>query len=720
MPNVSFTISADAKPLLRAYDMVEAAQQRGEKGFEEQARAATRASEATVAAIKKEAQAYELAERQIERSAVRIRGATARARTAATYALAPIQRPSAASRTIARSADVAEYGVGRTDDELFERFLKAESIRGLRRQKRQDAADDEAFATFIRGRNVRQRWKREELAGRLRDDKEFGGKLWSFGKGALGISGIAGATMIADFAVERDRRLQEMGDALLQSEQTFTPLYSVDRNTFARPRIRSEVRQAAEGWGIDAGQITAARFSIESAASNLSPNVQKMLLKGAAEFNKFAGTDMAIAGKALNKYIQNFGTSLEAGGKGVTQAVNRIARAADKGDFEVEDAARYLPDLFSSFKAMGHTDTDALAALAVGSVKGGRMETIATALRNIALRKGDAEKKTGLTLSADFSTAMGQIANFSGPQLKETFGDEAIAMAKALSDAAPELAAFRKELEGIGGSVDQVAQKMSAAWTDTAHATAEVLKSLNEGLKQIDAQTAEDPEVAKDILKSTAARKGAKQAWASWGGVAPDWLVNADALLDQMSVNGEYAGQGIRDSIKKMRASGNDQGAAYASLLFGQETGTFWSDVRTVRQPRGAHQRPQLQTVPHWTGQDEATEFASFQGEYEMTLPKYLAYLSFKNRGNTTMSDRILLQTNRRAQAVAGYIGDAVAGAGAAYTDAAGTPTGTVGDALGAMHGVVGELKAAARVLRQGGSHFLNGARRILGNGGVE
>src|SRR4051812_17143948 len=121
--NVKFVAEADVSSVLRGDRQVQEAQKLTERGFTRAGDAGVKASERTAAALKKEAQAYDLVE-QAERRAVRTRGTGSRGPSVSPYSLAPVVRPSNVP-PIVQPFTGAAYGLARTDDEQFQRFLQA-------------------------------------------------------------------------------------------------------------------------------------------------------------------------------------------------------------------------------------------------------------------------------------------------------------------------------------------------------------------------------------------------------------------------------------------------------------------------------------------------------------------------------------------------------------------------------------------------------------------
>jgi hypothetical protein len=653
------------------------------------------------------------------------------------------------------ASGVSPYDVTDPNGRSSARSARAKQLWAGRGQRRSEAAaaeakaaEDAAFADHLDTAHKRRRWQRESAVRQARagraatmeaeeaQQRAVGERLTAhtarqgragqflrqgIGEGARAAmafgAGVVGVNMLSELG---DRKTA-LGDEAISNDRLFAPLMGVGDNATRRAEVRSEVFRMSGGMGIDAGQVAAGRFSIESAASNLGPDVRTQLLQSAAQFNKFQGTDLQIAGKALNKYVQIFGNDLQGGAKGVRQASNKLAYAADVGDFEVEDAARYLPDLLGSFQAMGLSGDDALSSLIVGSQKGGRMETIFTGLRNVALRKGEAEEKTGVKLSEDLPTMLAQIATWKGPEMLEVFGAEAIATAQNLADGADAVRQYRQELRGITGDVDAVGQKLKAAWADTAHATAELLGSLREDAKNREANKAGSPEMAPKLTLNALADKAVEE---NADPLTPRPIKYARKLLaEYTSFMGEEKAGAFNDTVKKLRDAGNHVGADYLTLQQGAISGHRRRKTETRRGFMGFGQVTGEYDVT--TGQLEAEAFGEMAAKHDnWTLKDDDTYWRYKNSGQHGKAFQF--QLGRRNAATVASEGVAAIRGGAAGTawDATfgrvgglGSATGLSGFAVPSSEDIGGGIKGAAgwlgRMFQQGEANRIEAEKAV-------
>jgi hypothetical protein len=628
--NAKLIIEADVSSVLRGDRQIQESQKLTEKGFVKTAQTGISASEKTAAAIKKEAQAYELLE-QAERQAVRARGSTTAARgpMVTPYGLAPTVSRSVAAASIAgfRGGDLYEFS-----DDVAQRDA-AHTVQVRRRWARERAVrmGHERRAFAMAAEEEQQRGVFAKLAGEQARGERFRGFFRNgIGSIAQAAIGLGAAYVGANMLTEQDELKKHYGETLIESDRMLAPLMGVGENSSNRGQVRSEVFKMSGGMGIEAGQIAAGRFAIESGASNLDPSVRDQMLRNAAQFNKMQGTDIGVAGKALNKYVQIFGSELEAGAKGVKQASNKIAYAAEVGDFEIEDAAKYMPRIFGSFKAMGFHSDDALAGLITASQKGGDMRVTATGLSDIALHAHEAESKIGKKLSTDFPTMLKQIADWKGPEMLEVFGTEAIATAQNLSDSADAIRQYREELKGLSGDVDTVAEKLSMSWADSSHATSEILQSLREDARNREANKAGNPAIAPSLTYSGLVDKAVEDNAGELTPGAVKW--GRKFLATYTPFMGDEKAGALADTIKKMRDAGNNYGADYLTLQQGEISG---HTRRKTESMATGFLGLWNQTKPRdrYTGQQEADAFAEMRKTHDWSLKDDDTYWTYMNNG---------------------------------------------------------------------------------------
>lgn len=632
MPTVKFIVDSEVAGAVGGMLKLVGAQKSAEGGFERMTAAGNRAERQQVSAVGKMVRAIHARTRSAELEVTQVTRAAARS--------------SGSSALVRKSREVIEarqlHAQTLKDDRAFAHFLREQKSRtvgqaagnmygmsavlalgqsalagaGQRRDAESARKEQEMDAVIARGRRYQAAVAAGNMTGmgglldrgrsiidqadeRTSARRKLGDTLaenrieWRRAKSekflenrqkvAQATLGVGAAlTGVAEFA---SQELDRYGDEILRTETMLRPLYGVGDNMKRRGRIRQDVLASAGGLGIDPAQIAAGRFNLQSAASDLSPDVQRAIESSTIKLYKLQGSDMSATGAAMVAAVQLVGSEVARGAAGVKELENKLAFAADVGAFEIDQFAPYQAGVLGAFKGMGYTHEDAFAASAVASKSGQRPEAWSTAVRNLPLLMSEAQKKLGKPLSKDFGTAMGEISQLQSPELLEMVGRDTFVAAKILSEKNDLLRKYTEELKKITGSMDLIGSKLSTAWQDPTHATAEIVASARVQRQNAPATKAEMPWMADQMsdweIRSAGAAGTGSPLW-SWFDKPSVWMETA---LDRR--NGGNLKAGVEKMISDAQQAGDDTKAGYLKLKYGQTTETMagmrWSNEEDAK-----------------------------------------------------------------------------------------------------------------------------------------
>ena len=453
--------------------------------------------------------------------------------------------------------------------------------------------------------------------------------------GALAVGAAVGG-----FMRSMDEQMHQYADSLTAYEREVSPLFGVGDNMARRRQIGADVLQTAAGLGVGAGQLAAARFNIESFASDLSPDVKAAILGGGMNFYRLQGSDMRSTTSALTAGYKIVGGELAPGAEGVKQLENRLAYGADVGAFEVEQVTPYLGMVLSAFKGMGYKHTDAISAMILGSHSGARPEQFMTATRNIALLMGEGARTGKFQYTGDAGTDFRQVASMESPEMLGAFGRDTFVIAKAIADNIGALEKHTAAMEAIGGRIDLIGDKLAQRFADPAAGAASTINTANQLKASAPVVQLQDPKMADDIEAYALREAGAALNYGPMAkalgfhklGLWTEHLFgDSDNPLSQL-VRSTAAGEqnlerGVAEAIAAARASKDTNLATRLSLKYGKYTNTFYTNA----------QGRQI-----FTGGEEEQEWRRLLGQgVKMSAGKFTTYLS-KRYTNPAEADLML------------------------------------------------------------------------------
>lgn len=460
-------------------------------------------------------------------------------------------------------------------------------------------------------------------AGRVRRRQQVRGEI---AQGALAVGAAVG--MVAQSA---SQELDRYADQIVQFETTMSPLYGVGSNMNRRRQIRQGTLSQAGGFGIPLDQVAQMRFTMESAASDLEPDVKAAIERAAVDFNKLQGSDMSRTALAFVGARQLASKELEAGAAGMKQLANKLGFAADVGAFEVEQVTPYISMSLAGMQGGGYGLDETLAAMAVVSKTGMRPETYATGLRNIGLLGSMAEEKLGRALPTDLGARMAELAKLETPELVDVVGRDPFVVAKVLGEQSELLTQYTRQLRGTSSRGSFVGAKLATAYADPMHATAEAIRSAKVTQETAPAFHMEKPWLSGAVEEWELRKAGADMTTSpmmSAFKMPAVWMETAMMKLSNGAPKiGTFLEAGVKKAVADARDSGNRELEGYLSLRYGALNENYYTDAageKSYTTEADAEEFLRLRSKGYDLNSGQFTEFKSIDAK---SKAQGLAYL---------------------------------------------------------------------------------------------
>lgn len=220
--------------------------------------------------------------------------------------------------------------------------------------------------------------------------------------------------------------VQRMGvdyfESLKGIEHRYRPLMGLEDNGTRQQALREAVRNKAVSMGTDTTIVANTVAELQASSGNLSPQTRRELLGATMRLQTVAGGDLNTLGAGLISLNNLYGDQIG----GVDRGAALFKATADYAKFSPTTLAQLGPDALAYFRAFGVGPEDALATLAVGSLRTGRPENFFTGMKYVASNMGRAVDRGWTTKDASWEQKLRDLSGRSPEELMDTnmFGRE--------------------------------------------------------------------------------------------------------------------------------------------------------------------------------------------------------------------------------------------------------------------------------------------------------
>lgn len=353
---------------------------------------------------------------------------------------------------------------GGWDGSDWEEFNRRSNRKALAARIRQDESVSAAWMQDARSRDAKGRlfdgYNSSTGMGKLGQGDgpplnlagKIGGALSGFGK-AVATAGqpvLAGAFFAEQFLAGFQQKMGgDYFEALKGIEPRYRTLMGLEDNGAKQGSLREAVRNKAVSMGMDTNFVAAAMAENQASTGNMTDAQRKAMFKSTMLLQSVAGGDVQPLGAGLISFQNLYGDQVG----GVDRGAALFKATADYAKFSTTTLAQLGPDALAYFRAFGVGPEDALATLAVGSLRTGRPENFFTGMKYVASNMDRAVAKGWTKKDAPWDQKLRDLAARSPEELMDTqmFGREgftAISEAIRGADEIKRVSASFKKIKG--------------------------------------------------------------------------------------------------------------------------------------------------------------------------------------------------------------------------------------------------------------------------------